>query len=581
MGKKSKNLYKKNVKHYALVYRSYKDPLINDSEAGNTVLQPMKQIKIMEDQEKLKKNHKYGIYFDDDYNYFQHMKDIDNVETEEDDDDNKDEESIEKLDDSTKTDGDMTSHLLFSSEQLEEETIFDRENELASLRLEWDPEIANLLDRDTFDPKEEGFDEIEDNFIELANQSDSSDDEEDEEYDINLNEHTGNEQSYTSIDDIAQFLQKKKSKTAEEKLFKGKEKKLENDCFTNYSMSSASVPRTEIMRIMDDRFEELYKKEYGYDDMIGDLKNKTIKGKINDDNIDGEGVNSDDNSTFIPSDLSDNDFSDTENCDENKFPTFQSKESEDDSQSSQSKCLPSLTEENLDDNKDDIDEILKGAIDQFNCDYQQRKTLTEILNDDSKNNLTQEEKKKINEKTISLIKTMEKHEMDDKEIDILVKKNEEDRFDCESILSTYSNIYNRPVVLNDDEFDDVQYQKEKKMIRQQELEELNKEKVILSKKTGIPLNTIDHLTRRQIQKMEHDAQKKELTVQYEMIKGRHNLEDQNGKLKKCKESKEERKARKSTIRQMKKERREEKKYNRLVHKEMDLVERNRYAIENR
>lgn len=53
---------------FHLVHRSQKDPLIVDETAPQHVLVPQKTTKEKEEE------HKYGIFFDDDYDYMQHLK---------------------------------------------------------------------------------------------------------------------------------------------------------------------------------------------------------------------------------------------------------------------------------------------------------------------------------------------------------------------------------------------------------------------------------------------------------------------------------------------------------------------------
>ena len=71
MGKKNKNQKDKNSITFRLVSRSQHDPLINYDDAPKSVLV----------EEKKSKDHKseqikYGIYYDDDYDYLQHLKGV-------------------------------------------------------------------------------------------------------------------------------------------------------------------------------------------------------------------------------------------------------------------------------------------------------------------------------------------------------------------------------------------------------------------------------------------------------------------------------------------------------------------------
>ncbi|MFH4976604.1 hypothetical protein AB6A40_003313 [Gnathostoma spinigerum] len=66
---KKKWIDKKHSVTFRLVHRSQKDPLIVDDTLGEHVLQPVKT-KNREEQIK------YGIYYDDDYNYLQHLRSV-------------------------------------------------------------------------------------------------------------------------------------------------------------------------------------------------------------------------------------------------------------------------------------------------------------------------------------------------------------------------------------------------------------------------------------------------------------------------------------------------------------------------
>uniref|UniRef100_A0A1B0EZN7 Protein LTV1 homolog n=1 Tax=Phlebotomus papatasi TaxID=29031 RepID=A0A1B0EZN7_PHLPP len=71
MGKRRRFIDKKNSVTFHVVNRSQQDPLIADETAPQHVLMevaPTQKEKQKEDQAK------YGIYFDDDYDYLQHLR---------------------------------------------------------------------------------------------------------------------------------------------------------------------------------------------------------------------------------------------------------------------------------------------------------------------------------------------------------------------------------------------------------------------------------------------------------------------------------------------------------------------------
>lgn len=128
----------------------------------------------------------------------------------------------------------------------------------------------------------------------------------------------------------------------------------------------------------------------------------------------------------------------------------------------------------------------------------------------------------------------EDEEEEEEEMETVVVKAPEEKWDCETIISTYSNIYNRPKVIQDPP--------KTKPIR-------------VSHKTGIPLDVLPAkgLTAKQAERMTkiNDSDLPRVSTQV------RNKE----------ESKEERKERKQAIKDERKERRVEKKSNKMAFKE--------------
>ncbi|XP_053271978.1 protein LTV1 homolog [Pleuronectes platessa] len=125
-------------------------------------------------------------------------------------------------------------------------------------------------------------------------------------------------------------------------------------------------------------------------------------------------------------------------------------------------------------------------------------------------------------------------EEEEEEMETFVVQAPEEKWDCETIISTYSNIYNRPKLI----------------------EEPPKLKTIrVSRKTGIPLDVLPArgLTAKQVERMTmiNDSDLPRLSTQPRSKE----------------ESKEERKTRKQGIKEERKERRAEKKANTMAFKE--------------
>lgn len=118
------------------------------------------------DREKRKEEQqKYGIYFDDDYDYLQHLRDVNPLSVEWVRD--------EKVNDSTKNNEKAPKINLpssvFASNVEEKIGLLNRAAPVSGPRLDLDPDLVAAMD-DDFD-YDDSENELEDNFIELANNS--------------------------------------------------------------------------------------------------------------------------------------------------------------------------------------------------------------------------------------------------------------------------------------------------------------------------------------------------------------------------------------------------------------------------
>lgn len=113
------------------------------------------------------------------------------------------------------------------------------------------------------------------------------------------------------------------------------------------------------------------------------------------------------------------------------------------------------------------------------------------------------------------------------------KRDKEDRLDCESVISTYSNIYNRPSLIKDKQQTD---------------------QIRLSKKSGLPLGILNEKekSKREIEHIEHKIVR--------VLPDLPTKRDSN-------ETPEEKKERKQAIKAHRRERRVEKKINKMAFKE--------------
>jgi len=75
--KKGKFIDKKKAISFRLVHRSQRDPLAADSEAPQHVLQPLDGgASALDPEERRKAQVKYGVYYEDDYDYMQHLRTV-------------------------------------------------------------------------------------------------------------------------------------------------------------------------------------------------------------------------------------------------------------------------------------------------------------------------------------------------------------------------------------------------------------------------------------------------------------------------------------------------------------------------
>ncbi|KAK1886163.1 Protein LTV1 like [Dissostichus eleginoides] len=459
--KKKSFIEKKKAVTFHLVHRSQRDPLAADEKAPQHVLLQTGKVDV---DKQLEQQREFGVFFDDNYNYLQHLKEPSTPfelvaartshtktgktplkDEEEDKDDDEEEEDDEDTEEEVIVLPAATLNLpssVFASEFEEEVGLLNKAAPISGPRLDLDPDIVAALDEDfDYDDPEN---QLDDDFIMKANvmcgaMEVEGGDEEDEDGDGEGWEDTDEEGDVDS-----EFSDEDGERRAKEFLFMDEETKSR---FTEYSMSSSVMRRNEQLTLLDDRFEKFY--EQFDDDEIGALDNAELEGFIQPDSARLEEVIKD---YFIqkgkeylrPDDLG-------------------------------PKELPAVKEEDEDDDEDE-----------------------------------------------------------EEEMETVVIKGPEEKWDCETIISTYSNIYNRPKL--------IQEPQRTKPIR-------------VSQKTGIPLDVLPTkgLTAKQAERMMriNDSDLPRVSTQ------------QRSK----EESTEERKQRKLAIKEERKERRVEKKANQLAFKE--------------
>ncbi|XP_066552885.1 protein LTV1 homolog [Amia ocellicauda] len=444
--KKKAFIEKKKAVTFHLVHRSQRDPLAADETAPQHVLLPANQADVSKRKEE---ERNFGVFFDDDYNYLQHLKEPSCATelvcgapqkegrvliTE----DGKVEEEAETI-------PALSINLpssVFASEFEEEVGLLNKAAPISGPRLDMDPDIVAALDED-FD-FEDPDNILEDDFILKANQDKAStdlvgsDDDDDEWEDTDEGEEDYDSDNLLSGDEGEGASGER---ATPEFLFMKEETRSR---FTEYSITSSVMRRNEQLTLLDDRFEKFY--EQFDDDEIGALDNSELEGYIDPGSI-------------------------------------------------------------------RLNELVE--------DYYRQKAKECQKPDD------------LGPKELSVLHE-DSEEEEEEEMETVVVEQPQEKWDCESILSTYSNLYNHPKLIKDPP---------------------KLKPIKVSSKTGIPLDVLPAkgLTAKQEERMQmiNDS---DLPRAATLPRAKD-------------ETKEQRKARKQAIKQERMERRTEKKANKMAFKE--------------
>lgn len=447
--KKKSFIEKKKAVTFHLVHRSQRDPLAADEKAPQHVLLPAAKV---DAEKRREEQRKFGVFFDDDYDYLQHLKEPSGTSElvaagpsyyDRGSSDFRDEGEENKVETVSKDIPEATIHLpssVFASEFEEDVGLLNKAAPVSGPRLDMDPDIVAALDEDFDYDDPENM--LEDDFIVKANCADGAldaeggYDDDDDEW-----EDTDEEDDFDSEGGFSDDEHMEGGAHDGEFLFMNEETKSR---FTEYSLTSSVMRRNEQLSLLDDRFEKFY--EQFDDDEIGALDNAELEGFIEPDSA-------------------------------------------------------------------RLEEVIK--------DYFKQKEKDSLRPED------------LGPKELPVLKEEEEDE-DEEEMETVVIEAPQEKWDCETIISTYSNLYNRPKVI----------------------EEPPKPKPIrVSGKTGIPLDVLPArgLTAKQVERMTriNDSDLPRVSTQARSKE----------------ESKEERKARKQAIKEERKERRVEKKANKVAFKE--------------
>uniref|UniRef100_A0A6P7G8C5 Protein LTV1 homolog n=1 Tax=Diabrotica virgifera virgifera TaxID=50390 RepID=A0A6P7G8C5_DIAVI len=418
---------------FQLVHRSQQDPLIADEDAPQRVLLPIKgKQRNTEDLFKNKQKAESIIDEGDDDEDFS-----DDMEESEDEDQEKVKELKVKF---------KLPTTVFPSEVEEEVGMLGKAAPVSGPQLHLDPDVVAAMDEDFdySDPENQ----LEDNFIELANAVGSGHmNEDDDEYDDNMSGYNSED-----LDEVNSLLGSDASFEKEETKSR----------FTNYSVTSSVMRRNDQLSLLDERFEKMF---VGYDENeIGALDCEEIEGDVS------------------------------------------------------------------------ADDILQRCVN----DFQKSQT-----NEES-------EKKDVANK---IKKQLEIHSEEEEFVEVV--EHPKEKWDCESILSTYSNIYNHPKLIS----------------------EPKTGKIKINKKTGVPSNVFNTstLTSKALNKLneENDRLDSKTPLDQHTVSqlSLYSMRSKN-------ETPEERKERKQKLKEYRRERRCEKKLNSEAFKE-ETKRQVKIAINNR
>ncbi|GAA6065587.1 protein LTV1 homolog isoform X1, partial [Tachysurus ichikawai] len=289
--KKKSFISKKNAVSFHLVHRSQKDPLAADEKAPQHVLLPANKLEV---EKRRTEQREYGVFFDDDYDYLQHLKEPSQPTelvsssrpykdsqplgfSEEDKDVDEDEQGLVEVLAIPAASINLPSSV-FASEFEEEVGLLNKAAPISGPRLDMDPDIVAALDEDfDFDDPENV---LEDDFVVKANDVVSGDvcmGEGDDDDDWEDTDEGSSEDEDEQSDDSAGGVSGGDG-DANGGRFMFMEFET-NSRFTEYSLTSSVMRRNEQLTLLDDRFEKFY--EQFDDDEIGALDNSELEGFIN------------------------------------------------------------------------------------------------------------------------------------------------------------------------------------------------------------------------------------------------------------------------------------------------------------
>ncbi|KAG8444307.1 hypothetical protein GDO86_009477 [Hymenochirus boettgeri] len=291
--KKKPFIEKNKAVTFHLVHRSQRDPLAADETAPQRVLLPTEKV---ETEKRKDEQRKFGVFFDDDYNYLQHLKERGPLElgpsefprSESRIAVNENGRIVEEEETDNQQAPALSIHLpssVFASEFEEDVGLLNKAAPIRGPLLELDPDIVAVLD-DDFDFNDPENHPDDDFVLQLQANNRNIDDtwrascennEDDVEWeDVESEEDEGSgEGDFDSDGPVSDEEDVVAKGPMKEFLFMQEETKSR---FTEYSLSSSVMRRNDQLTLLDERFEKFF--QQFDDDEIGALDNNELEGFI-------------------------------------------------------------------------------------------------------------------------------------------------------------------------------------------------------------------------------------------------------------------------------------------------------------
>ena len=268
--KKKKFIDPKNeqTQSFAVIHRSQKDPLAADSDAPQRILQPLESKAEGSGKKNKEEEIEHGVFYDDQYDYLQHLKSRNELLS----DNVWDEFTLEASAPVAKPARHPISNVklpdvVFASKDQEEVGLLNKAAKTSGPLLDWDPDIVETLDDEfkqyetVYTLKDEDMEEDDNDEFGLdaiLNKAQLEPDDEDEDGSDDYSDYDSDE----ALDDVPSLDGRfGGSNYSDEDAETGSK-------FTSYSMSSSVIRRNNGLAQLDDQFDKFFDK-YEEDELGG------------------------------------------------------------------------------------------------------------------------------------------------------------------------------------------------------------------------------------------------------------------------------------------------------------------------